>query len=101
MVSAAENFLLSTLDKNVTFEHGFGPFWVVRTVFPINPLASIRRGTIASQIYPHALRWVNAGCRQDDASAAKNVRFCAKWPKTDGRLLGNQNATADVQPSIG
>src|ERR1700753_338256 len=27
--------------------HGFGPFWVVRTVFPINPLDFIRRGTIA------------------------------------------------------
>src|SRR4051794_24152065 len=27
--------------------HGFGPDWVVLTVFPINPLESIRRGTIA------------------------------------------------------
>jgi hypothetical protein len=26
--------------------HGLGPLWVVRTVFPINPLDSIRRGTI-------------------------------------------------------
>jgi len=26
--------------------HGFGPDWVVRTVFPINPLEFIRRGTI-------------------------------------------------------
>jgi hypothetical protein len=25
--------------------HGFGPDWVVRTVFPFNPLDSIRRGT--------------------------------------------------------
>jgi hypothetical protein len=25
--------------------HGFGPDWVVRTVFPFNPLESIRRGT--------------------------------------------------------
>jgi len=27
--------------------HGLGPDWVVRTVFPINPLEFIRRGTIA------------------------------------------------------
>src|SRR5262249_14101858 len=26
--------------------HGLGPFWVVRTVFPINPLDLVRRGTI-------------------------------------------------------
>jgi len=26
--------------------HGFGPYWVVLTVFPFNPLESIRRGTI-------------------------------------------------------
>ena len=26
--------------------HGFGPCWVVLTVFPFNPLESIRRGTI-------------------------------------------------------
>jgi hypothetical protein len=26
--------------------HGFGPDWVVLTVFPINPLEFIRRGTI-------------------------------------------------------
>src|SRR5208282_1833197 len=31
--------------------HGFGPFWVVRTVFPINPLESIRRGTIVDRRY--------------------------------------------------
>jgi hypothetical protein len=29
--------------------HGFGPYWVVRTVFPINPLDFIRRGTINRQ----------------------------------------------------
>ena len=28
--------------------HGIGPDWVVRTVFPINPLEFIRRGTVAS-----------------------------------------------------
>src|SRR3546814_16009425 len=30
--------------------HGFGPDWVVRTVFPINPLEFIRRGTVTSSI---------------------------------------------------
>ncbi len=29
--------------------HGLGPYWVIRTVFPINPLDLVRRGTIASQ----------------------------------------------------
>src|SRR4029077_16637255 len=31
--------------------HGLGPCWVVRTVFPINPLEFIRRGTIATRRY--------------------------------------------------
>ena len=27
--------------------HGLGPFWVFLTVFPINPLGVIRRGTVS------------------------------------------------------
>lgn len=36
--------------------HGFGPYWVVRTVFPINPLEFIRRGTIDGGDYDPAAR---------------------------------------------
>ena len=32
--------------------HGFGPFWVVHTVFPIIPLEFIRRGTIENRTVP-------------------------------------------------
>src|SRR5262245_66101796 len=28
--------------------HGFGPDWVIRTVFPFDPLDFIRRGTVSS-----------------------------------------------------
>ncbi len=39
--------------------HGLGPDWVVRTVFPINPLEFIRRGTIARAIYAPVPAHVN------------------------------------------
>lgn len=34
--------------------HGLGPYWVVLTVFPINPLGVIRRGTVTACIGPGA-----------------------------------------------
>jgi hypothetical protein len=44
--------------------HGLGPFWVVRTVFPINPLESVRRGTITRECYQRRLiraKWAALG----------------------------------------